>query len=183
MSEISWTRLGQIGARKDTSPSPTHDEVLRLFGELRTPVLRYLHALGLPASDGEDVVQEAFLALFRHLQQEKPRDNLHGWVFRVSRNIALKRMRRDSASTGMTGGLAGVADPAANPEQLAVLDEQNRCVRAVVSALPDLDRQCLYLRAEGLRYREIAVILEISLGSVAQILSRSLDKLARAAQK
>ncbi len=182
MPEISWTRLGQIGARLDALPSPAHDEVLRLFGELRTPVLRYLHTLGLPVSDGEDVVQEAFLALFRHLQQEKPRDNLHGWVFRVSRNIALKRLRQNSASTGMPGEFA-VVDPAANPEQLLVQDEQDRCVRVAVCALPDLDRQCLYLRAEGLRYREIAEILEISLGSVAQSLSRSLGKLARAARK
>lgn len=182
MSEISWTQLGRIGARKDVSPSPAHDEVLRLFGELRRPVLRYLHTLGLPVSDGEDVVQEAFLALFLHLRAEKPRDNLHGWVFRVSRNLALKRLGQNSASIGLPGEFA-VADPSANPEQLAVRDERDRCIRAVVAALPDLDRQCLYLRAEGLRYREIAEALDISLGAVAQTLSRSLGKLARAARR
>jgi RNA polymerase sigma-70 factor (ECF subfamily) len=49
---------------------------------------------------------------------------------------------------------------------------------AVVRALPERDRQCLFLRAEGLRYREIAEALGMSLGAVAASLSRSLGKLA-----
>jgi len=50
----------------------------------------------------------------------------------------------------------------------------------VLQALPETDQQCLSLRAEGLRYREIAAVVGISLGSVAASLERSLDRLARA---
>jgi RNA polymerase sigma-70 factor (ECF subfamily) len=39
--------------------------------------------------------------------------------------------------------------------------------------------RCPHLRAEGLRYREIADALGVSLGSVAQSLARSLEKLQR----
>jgi len=49
--------------------------------------------------------------------------------------------------------------------------------------LPEEDRRCLVLRAEGLRYREIASVLEISLGSVALSLERSLTRLARVVQR
>ncbi|MGE3179719.1 MAG: RNA polymerase sigma factor [Vicinamibacterales bacterium] len=47
-------------------------------------------------------------------------------------------------------------------------------------ALPDQDRRCLYLRAEGLRYREIARTLGISLGAVAKSVARGLARLTTA---
>jgi len=49
----------------------------------------------------------------------------------------------------------------------------------VVQALPSNDQACLRLRAEGLRYREIAEIVGISLGSVSNSLARSLERLER----
>ena len=54
---------------------------------------------------------------------------------------------------------------------------------AVVEALPEQDRRCLFLRAEGLRYREIAEILDMSLGAVSLSLSRSLGRIARSAER
>lgn len=65
-------------------------------------------------------------------------------------------------------------DPSANPEtQLA---RRQRCLRLapVIHALPARDRRCLLLRAEGLRYREIARTFEMSLGAVAKSLLPSL---------
>jgi RNA polymerase sigma-70 factor (ECF subfamily) len=53
---------------------------------------------------------------------------------------------------------------------------------AVVNALPQLDQSCLSLRAEGMRYREIAEVLGISLGSVAASLEKSLSRLTRASK-
>jgi len=53
---------------------------------------------------------------------------------------------------------------------------------SVVRALPEQDQCCLSLRAEGLRYREIAEVLGISLGSVAASLEKSLSRLTRAEQ-
>jgi RNA polymerase sigma-70 factor (ECF subfamily) len=50
-------------------------------------------------------------------------------------------------------------------------------MQAVLRALPEQDRFCLYLRAEGLRYREIAATLGISLGGVSIALARSLARM------
>jgi RNA polymerase sigma-70 factor (ECF subfamily) len=54
---------------------------------------------------------------------------------------------------------------------------------SVVRAMPEQSRWCLYLRAEGLRYREIAEVLDISVGSVSLYLERSLAHIARAAER
>ena len=52
-----------------------------------------------------------------------------------------------------------------------------------VEALPEQDRRCLFLRAEGLRYREITEILEMSLGAVSLSLARSLARIARSTER
>jgi RNA polymerase sigma-70 factor (ECF subfamily) len=65
-----------------------------------------------------------------------------------------------------------------------MVDSQTRQrLQSVVQALPEQDRRCLFLRAEGLRYREIAEILDMSLGAVSLSLSRSLARIARAAER
>jgi RNA polymerase sigma-70 factor (ECF subfamily) len=71
-------------------------------------------------------------------------------------------------------------DHAPNPEQQLSFGERQSRLLAVVTSLPETDRSCLSLRAEGLRYREIASVLGISLGSVSISLKRSLARLMRA---
>lgn len=161
------------------------EEVVELFDELRDRLLRYLLCLGLSAHDSEDVIQESFLLLFQHLQRGKSRQNLRGWIFRVSRNLALKRrsanrrslqaeVKFDAATTNQCRDL----NP--NPEEQLASSQRHKRLLAVACALPEQDRNCLYLRAEGLRYREIAEALGISLGSVAASMARSLARLGRA---
>lgn len=159
-------------------PSAVEREVSALFTELRAPLLRYVHSLGVPVRDGEDIVQEVFLHLFRHLNEGKPRDNLRGWVFRVGHNLALKLCQQNGRYP--PGDLANeqLTDDALNPEERVAEHHRRQRLWSVVEALPERDRSCLFLRAEGLRYREIAEALDMSLGAVALSLSRSLGKLA-----
>ena len=65
------------------------EELVGLFDQLRDRLLRYVISLGLPVRDGEDIIQEEFLSLFRHLQQGRSRSNLQAWTFRVAHNQAL----------------------------------------------------------------------------------------------
>jgi RNA polymerase sigma-70 factor (ECF subfamily) len=73
-------------------------------------------------------------------------------------------------------------DSALNPEEQAAAAQRQTRLESIVRALPEQDRCCLALRAEGLRYREIAEILGVSLGSVSGSLARSLGRLARGDQ-
>jgi RNA polymerase sigma-70 factor (ECF subfamily) len=54
---------------------------------------------------------------------------------------------------------------------------------SVLSALSQRERQCLHLRHDGLRYREIAKVLGISLGAVAKSVARAIGRLERADQR
>jgi len=157
-------------------------EVVALFDQLRAPLLGYLLTLGLPVQDGEEIVQEAFLALFEHLRRGRPRDNLRGWMFRVAHNLGLKRASKLKSFRPASEQLL-ILDPAPGPEEQAADQQRLKNLSAVVRALPEQDRRCLWLRAEGLRYREIADVLGMSLGAVAMSLARSLARLARVAER
>jgi len=164
-------------------------EVLALFDECGAPLIRYVGAFGVNVHDTEDVVQDVFLSLFRHVQLGRPRTNLRGWLFRVAHNLALKQRlrtkRRQAVETTEAPDAAGPAgsDNGPNPEQqLAILERRQRLL-AVFRALPERDRRCLSLRAEGLRYREIADTLGMSLGGVAKSLARSMTRMVNADER
>ena len=74
---------------------------------------------------------------------------------------------------------AAQIDPNPNPEEQLLNKDRQQRLRSVLDALPEKDRWCLYLRAEGLRYREIADVLGVSLGAVSMMLGRSLARLGR----
>jgi RNA polymerase sigma-70 factor (ECF subfamily) len=179
---------GVIDVGRETSATTLAEDVVALFDQLRDRLLRYVISFGLPVQDGEDIVQEVFLSLFRHLQQGRSRSNLRAWTFRVAHNHALKR--RTQAHTGTQqlsdegASLADlVVDPNPSPEDQVAASQGRQRVLAALSALPEQDQRCLILRAEGLRYREIAEVLEISLAAVSLSLERSLARLARVGRR
>lgn len=163
--------------------SPLEEQVVSLFDQLRVPVLRYLMSSRVPVADAEEIVQEVFLLLFQRLRGGRLSENPAGWVFGAAHNFVLKyrdRTRREAGLLRADGGAEGVADSTAGADALMEDAQRQRGLLAVVRALPEQDRQCLHLRAEGLRYREIAEILGMSLGAVANSLQSSLARLARA---
>lgn len=170
-------------AAAECEASPVELEVIALFDELRRPLLRYLATFALPPADAEEVVQDTFLALFQHLRRGKARHNLKGWLFRVAHNLALRRRRddrrdRQTLSPSSIPPEAAVVDPDLDPERQLAAKQAQETLLAVVDALSDQDRRCLSLRAEGLRYREIAEILDLSISTVSVSLGRSLARIS-----
>lgn len=164
-----------------TTRTLLEEEVLRLFELMRTRLMKYAVSFGVSVQDGEDIIQDAFLALFDHLQKGRCDDNLHGWLFRVTHNLSLKRrLKTLRESAGLDVDPTARFDPDANPEETMLFGERYRRLQSALKALPIEDQLCLRLRNEGLRYREIANIVGISLGSVSASLSRSLARLEKA---
>jgi RNA polymerase sigma-70 factor, ECF subfamily len=182
-SALEIATFEQVSSGQRPKASGPEEEVTKLFDQLRNPLLRYVFSTGLSIEEGEEVIQEAFLSLFQHLRQGKSRQNLRGWIFRVGHNLALRR-RYHSGERQLEqpdeNAFDQLQDPAPNPEETFVNRQKRERLLNVVRALPEQDRCCLNLRVEGLRYREIAQVLGISLGAVALSLGRAVERLSRA---
>ncbi len=66
-----------------------------------------------------------------------------------------------------------------DPEKLLLHQERLDRLHMAVLNLTPLQRQCLHLRAEGLRYREVAELLGLSVSTVVDAVRRATVKLAR----
>jgi len=157
-------------------------KVTQLFEKLRDPVYRYLvTTFGNPAQ-AEEITQEAFLELYRRLQSGQTVDNARAWIFRVAHNLAVKQIKYNDHfllvdTTTWDDICELLQDPGHNPEQSVLEQERLEKLHAAFGALSSQQRQCLLLRAEGFRYREIAEILQIDISSVAEFLRRGIRKL------
>ena len=154
-------------------------EATTLYRELRKPLLRYLMCLGLSMDEGQDVVQDAFLSLHRHLSAGGSQDNIRGWLFRVAHNGA--RNRQNSYDRRFSTALDTEIDPVldeATPERVVLEKEKFRQMGKAIRSLTDCERECLLLRSEGLRYREIGEVLGIPTSTVGDTVDRAIKKLA-----
>ena len=156
-------------------------EATTLFRELRKPLLRYLVCLGLSSDEAQDVVQDAFLSLHRHLSAGGSQENIRGWLFRVAHNQARNRQisydRRFSAPLDDGQAAESILDEA-TPERVLLEKEKFQRLGIAIRTLADAERDCLLLRASGLRYREIGEVLGIATSTVADMVERAVKKLA-----
>jgi len=160
--------------------------VVHVYETLRTPVYQYLAASFGDPAEAEDMTQETFLRLYVHWASGKTiaDDRLRSWIFRVAHNLAIDRTRgakfiRELACEEYRSVVLQVPDSGKDPEETLLDRERFNAVRNGLALLSGQERRCLYLRAEGFCYREIAEILNITSSSVTEFLRRAMRKMAR----
>ena len=155
-------------------------EATALYSELRKPLLRYLVCLGLSMDEAQDVVQEAFLSLHRHLTAGGSKENIRSWLFRVAHNRARNQQnrydRRFGAPLDAEIGLA--LGPRPRPSKPCSRRKNSSSSNKAIGQLAAAERECLLLRAGGLRYREIGEVLGMPTSTVAETIDRAIKKLA-----
>jgi RNA polymerase sigma-70 factor (ECF subfamily) len=163
----------------------SRDRIIELYNNLRPSLYAYLGTLGVSSDQAEDVIQEAFLRLVRLRFRFEPstQANLRAWLFRVAHNLSMdvhrfqRRWSHNNHEQCHTV-IRHRADPAPTPEQQVILDERKRRVESAFAQLTPKQRQCVLLRAEGFRYREIATTLGVSVQRVGELMQRSIVLLA-----
>ena len=172
-------------AADGTSGSMTLSErVHALFEQLHVPVFRYLLRKTRDSGQAEDITQETFLRLFRHLREDRLLDNPKAWLFTVANNLAVDASRSESHIKDLDETTWKKIEESrsglqADPEKLMLQRERLDRLHIAVLNLTPLQRDCLHLRAEGLRYREIADLLKISPSTVMDAVRRATLKLSR----
>ncbi len=161
------------------------------FEDLAWPLVPSLYNLAFwlsrNATDAEDLVQETFLKALRGFESFEPGSNFRAWIFRILRNTYL------TSRTGMAANRTvsledelnegGESDPARYPEaaidrqtpEMNLLQKSDRAAlqSAMETLPPALLEVILLCDVEEMKYREIATILEIPIGTVMSRIARA----------
>jgi RNA polymerase sigma-70 factor (ECF subfamily) len=177
-------RAVALAADRTSGSMTLSERVQSLFEQLRVPVFRYLLRKTRDSGRAEDITQETFLRLFRHLREDRLLDNPKAWIFTVANNLAVDASRNESHIRDLDEVTWKEIEESrsglqADPEKLALQRERLDRLHIAVLNLTPLQRECLHLRAEGLRYREIAGLLKLSPSTVMDAVRRATLKLAR----
>lgn len=144
---------------------------------LMTYATRMLRDVG----QAEDVTQDAFLALYRHMQQVPP-TAFRPWLYRVTRNLCLDLLRRRRFKLKVFRDLSRDEDyepvPAGDiegrPDQLAEARETQEAIDRAVQNLPTKFREAFVLcELQGLSYEDAAAVLGCPVKTVSTRLFRA----------
>lgn len=189
MPLLSWRRTPDAGrehssSRADASPrhaAPTHSS----FEALALPLLPSLYNtarwLTRDVAEAEDLVQEAIVKALAGYSSFEPGTNFKAWIFRILRNTYLTS--RSGLATRSTVALedeiaaSGTPDAAmelTTPEvELLRLSDRAALEQAMQQLPPPLLEVVLLCDVEEMKYREIASILDVPIGTVMSRVARA----------
>src|SRR5262249_33811164 len=163
-----------------------------LVGRYERELYGYLRRYLGDASLAEDVFQNTFLQLSIKIAQYEPGRPVRPWLYTIATNQAIDALRRqgrhqafsldhfreDGANGDARSLMESLESRLPEPRELAENQERRERIRSSVDRLPDFLRQVLLLAYyQGLKYREIADILGIPVGTVKSRLHAALVKL------
>ena len=150
---------------------------------------RAARAIVRDEAEVEDVLQQAYLNVFAHLEQFEARSQLSTWLTRIVINEACARRRRsqripaspEARSVAPSSTLDEVASGLPSPEHQAYAGELQRVLEEAVDALPEPYRVVFMLRdVEGMSTSETGTVLELGAEAVKTRLHRARAMLRRA---
>jgi RNA polymerase sigma-70 factor (ECF subfamily) len=153
-------------------------EIADLYEKEAGGILRYAGALTRNKETAHDAVQEAFLRFFLCRSAGQQIRSPKGWLFRVARNYVFDQMKAGSRNEVGVDSLLNMPCPAHHPDNdCRVSDLLQELVQI---GLSPREMECVRLRAEDLRYEEIAVVLGLHSGTVGALLARAHGKIRKA---
>lgn len=150
-----------------------------LFRQHFPAVRRWVRALGVRATDVDDVAQEVFVIAHRRLDQLRQGSSATGWLFSITRRTCANHRRgrvREEARRQHADGPTAMPDP----EDAVGRREAASILQGFLDGLPDEQRDAFVLyEIEGMKAPEVAEALGVAADSVHSRVRLARDKLAR----
>jgi RNA polymerase sigma-70 factor (sigma-E family) len=162
--------------RHDRAPATSRSAYEGLFRDHYAQLVKLASLLVDDRESAEEVVQEAFLRLFRHWDRLERIDAAPAYLRTSVVNISRSSLRRRAVRRRQP---FGPLDPEPAADLHVIARQADDEVFAAISALPRRQRECMVLRYYlDLSDSEIAETLGVSLGAVKSYVHRALDALA-----
>jgi len=143
--------------------------------------------------DAQDVVQEAFIKVHRHIGTFQGNSSFYTWLYRIVMNLSIDQIRRGRPNTDFDDARAHDDAPGdgsmvprildGNPAKAAVRKELTEQLTRALDALPEYHRAVILLREiEGLSYEEMAKMLKVPKGTIMSRLFHARKKMQETLQ-
>ena len=164
----------------------------QLFSRYSGRLLNFLHRIIGDRDRAEDLVQEAFIRVHRHLPRFDQSKQFSTWIYTIASNLAKNELRNRSRSPLLHAQLTGTATeegrPAIQVEDLTTRPDEvyrqrylSDSISRCMTRLSERHRQVFVMRElEGRSYEEIAELTETNLGTVKSRLNRARQSFAAA---
>jgi RNA polymerase sigma-70 factor (ECF subfamily) len=165
----------------------------RLFELHRPRALAYFKRKGFSPEECKDLTQDLFLRVFKAIDTFRRESSFEWWMLGVADSVYKNELRRRGAEKrdgvehsldalvseeNPTGPRLSLAATGPTPEQEVDRREQIARIRAALRDLPPQMRLCCTLRYEkGLKYQEIATVMNISIETVKAHLHQARKRL------
>ena len=152
------------------------------FAELVMPLLRRLYNfarwLSRDNDEAEDLVQETCARALRGFGSFRPGTDFNAWMFRILRNTFLTSRTGGKAAQHISideEGEEGLLPPTADtPESILITASTQQQIQAALERLPVIYREVILLcDVEEMRYRDIAELLDLPIGTVMSRVARA----------
>jgi RNA polymerase sigma-70 factor, ECF subfamily len=159
------------------------EQIEQLYDDHYPSCYRFLVFTGSSPDKAVELLQESFLRLHQTLKSGSRLENPRSWLIRVLQRLRVDEFRRSARISSFEDLPVEIWQSAAaasgNPETDLLDQERFARLRAAVAELTETQYQYLALRAEGMKFREIADLHGVTVGSVFDACSRALKKLGR----
>jgi len=149
-------------------------------------LVHFCHRMTRSAEDAEELAQESFVRVYRHLDRLQPNAKFSTVLFGIARNLTLNFLRdakrrgrgRTDSLTRDDASSRPVTDTGHRPDEAARLSEIEGVIAAALDMLSPEHREVLVLRElNGLDYDAIAAIVKCRKGTVKSRLARAREQL------
>lgn len=165
---------------RDGDASALETLVHRYWG----PLIRYTTRLVDSVDIAEDIVQDAYVTVWKERAKWKPVGTVQAWLYRVVRNGALQRQRQIGLRERKAPDVARRLGPVPTPFELTAEEELNAALQSAIHALPPRRREAFVLtRYHDLSLAEVASTMGVSTQTVANHVSMAVAELRRALQR
>jgi len=140
-----------------------------LYESYKTPLFTIIYRITRNFEVSEDILQEMFIKIYTY--PPEPLKNPRAYLFKMAHNIAIDNLRKQKEKIDLTE--AENQAPLSQPDYSIKIDIEN-----ALATLPDRDCQIVTLHINGdLKFREIAEILKLPLGTVLWAYQKSIKQL------
>lgn len=154
-----------------------------LYRQYHLTLLQFATAYLKAKEPAEEIVNDVLYKVWQRKESIAEISHLRAYLFTAVRNACLNQLARQREEQGLLSGMPFKDLTAEDPESIIISMELHDCIRNAINALPPRCKQIYEMvRIEGLRNKDVAAQLNISVNTIDAQLAIAFKRLAQAVQ-